>query len=128
MEQPLATFTSIQMWPKIRLNLYESEVETYNPGLWGMGGAKHRIRYEQIANVGVSRKITYSLLIIESTGGLALGVPRMDHKAAKEAHEAVRQRMELVASFSDPTSSPASDILAQIKSLVVALLLISWGS
>jgi hypothetical protein len=123
MEQPLASFTSIQIWPKIHLNLYESEVEVDSRAL-PAGRITKRLRYEQIANVAITKNWMYTTLTIESTGGHTLGVERMDYEAAKEASDAIRQRMALVASssgspasYSGSPSPAASDIFAQIKSL-----------
>ena len=115
---PLATFTSIQTWPKISICLYENEVEVHSPGILGMGSATERLRYEQIAKVSVNRKITYSLLSIESTGGHTIGKDvRLDHEDAREAHERIRQRLELMNSSPSATSPNMIDIPAQIKAL-----------
>jgi putative oligomerization/nucleic acid binding protein len=116
MEQPLATFTSIQIWPKIYLKLYESEVEV-DRGAMPAGRITKRLRYEQIANVALSKNWMYTSLIIESTGGHTLDVERMEYAAAEEASDAIRQRMALVASSSGSSASPANDIFAQLQSL-----------
>jgi hypothetical protein len=116
MEQPLATFTSIQIWPKIHLKLYESEVEV-DRGAIPSGRITKRLRYEQIANVAISKNWMYTSLAIESTGGHTLDVERMDYEAAKEASAAIRQRMALVASSSGSPSPQANDIFAQLQSL-----------
>jgi len=120
-EQPIAVFERARLpgqWPAVlRLCEHEVEISYLRMGLLRSRESRQRMRYEQIAQVVVSRGgiVGYWELIIESTGGHTMRIYPLRQDVAQEARTAIEERMKLTRSMAAPSSAPS--IATQIREL-----------
>ena len=121
-EAPIAVFENVGLpgqWPAVlRLYEHEAEVSQRRMGLLTSRESRQRARYDQIAQVVISKGgLGYWGLVIESTGGHTMRIHPLRQDVAKEARAAIEARMKRAHSTAAAAPSGASSIAAQIREL-----------
>jgi hypothetical protein len=103
------------------LRVYDDRVECTKPGLLTRG-ATDTIRYEQIAQVVVDRRIMWSKLAVETNGGGGFQIAGLNKDEADTAKTLIDERVARLqtataATHATDTAPPIATQLAQLGAL-----------
>lgn len=107
--------TNVEVRPK-RLLVFEDRVELHDPGFFKT--EVKSMRYSQIAGVRAESRMLRGDLVIESTGGDRISVPKLPKGEALEARDLIHQKMaERDDVLTPPLASAPPDVADQIRKL-----------
>lgn len=107
--------TNVEVRPK-RLLIFEDRVEMHDPGF--LKTEVKTVRYPQIAGVRIEGRVLRGDVIIESTGGDKISVPKLPRGEAQAARDLIQQKMAERDAPSPVASEAARSYVAdQIRKL-----------
>ena len=106
-----------------RIFVYADRLEEHNPGL--IKRKIQKLRYEQIAQIGIDRGPIFATLRIESTGGAVMVVKGLAKDEANKAEVIIRERIQQSSQMNQnqpvvvngPTSISVADELQKLAAL-----------